>query len=43
MKQPSLATADLFKWSNLLVQAVNTPGLIMEAYKAFHNYVRRVI
>jgi hypothetical protein len=26
------------KWSSLLVKAVNKPGLIMEAYSAFHNY-----
>jgi hypothetical protein len=24
------------KWSALLVEAVNKPGLIMEAYSAFH-------
>ena len=32
---PSL---DIPKWSALLVEAVNKPGLIMEAYSAFHNY-----
>ncbi|HXQ71637.1 MAG TPA: ArdC-like ssDNA-binding domain-containing protein [Pyrinomonadaceae bacterium] len=26
------------KWSSLLVEAVNKPGLIMDAYSAFHNY-----
>jgi len=26
------------KWSTLLVEAVNKPGLIMEAYSAFHHY-----
>ena len=26
------------KWSALLVEAVNKPGLIMEAYSAFHQY-----
>ena len=26
------------KWSALLVEAVNKPGLIMDAYTAFHNY-----
>ena len=29
---------DVPKWSALLVEAVNKPGLIMEAYSAFHNY-----
>lgn len=26
------------KWSALLIEAVNKPGLIMEAYSAFHHY-----
>jgi hypothetical protein len=30
--------AGIPKWSALLVEAVNKPGLIMEAYSAFHNY-----
>lgn len=34
-RQPTL---DIPKWSALLVEAVNKPGLIMEAYSAFHNY-----
>jgi len=34
---------DIPKWSALLVEAVNKPGLIMDAYSAFWNYVRRVI
>jgi hypothetical protein len=29
---------DIPKWSALLVEAVNKPGLIMEAYRAFHQY-----
>lgn len=29
---------DILKWSALLVEAVNKPGLIMDAYSAFHNY-----
>src|SRR5215813_12771817 len=29
---------DVPKWSALLVEAVNKPGLIMDAYSAFHNY-----
>ena len=32
---------DVPKWSALLVEAVNKPGLIMEAYCAFHNYCDR--
>ncbi len=31
-------TTDIPRWSDLLVEAVNKPGLIMEAYSAFHNY-----
>ena len=31
-------TTDIPKWAALLVEAVNRPGLIMEAYSAFHNY-----
>src|SRR5258708_27055205 len=30
--------ADIPKWSALLVEAVNKPGLILEAYSAFHQY-----
>src|SRR5436305_14352922 len=29
---------DIPKWSALLVEAVNKPGLIMKAYSAFWNY-----
>src|SRR6266536_6380117 len=29
---------DIRKWSALLVEAVNKPGLIMQAYSAFHQY-----
>jgi len=29
---------DIPKWSALLLEAVNKPGLIMEAYSAFHQY-----
>jgi len=43
MKPHSKPAADVPKWASLLVEAVNKPGLIMEAYSAFHNYVRRVI
>src|SRR6266853_142318 len=31
-------SADIPKWSALLVEAVNKPGLIMRAYSAFHSY-----
>ncbi len=31
-------SADIPKWSALLVEAITKPGLIMEAYSAFHNY-----
>jgi hypothetical protein len=31
-------TTNIPKWSALLVEAVNKPGLIMEAYSAFHSY-----
>ena len=30
--------ANVPKWASLLVEAVNKPGMIMEAYSAFHNY-----
>ena len=26
------------KWSALLIEAVNKPGMMMQAYTAFHNY-----
>ena len=32
------ANNEIPKWSALLVEAVNKPGLIMEAYSAFHRY-----
>jgi antirestriction protein ArdC len=32
------ANNDIPKWSALLIEAVNKPGLVMEAYSAFHNY-----
>src|SRR6266699_2364298 len=34
-RQPA---ADIPKWSALLVEAVNKPGLILKAYSAFWNY-----
>jgi hypothetical protein len=38
MDHHSKPTPDIPKWSALLVEAVNKPGLIMKAYTAFHNY-----
>ena len=38
MKPHPKPAADVPKWSSLLVEAVNKPGLIMEAYSAFHRY-----
>jgi hypothetical protein len=38
MDRYATRSADIPKWSALLVEAVNKPGLIMEAYSAFHNY-----
>src|SRR5262245_56757877 len=38
MKPHPKPAADVPKWTSLLVEAVNQPGLIMEAYSAFHNY-----
>src|SRR5436305_14944257 len=32
------SSADVPKWSALLVEAVNKPGLIMKPYSAFWNY-----
>jgi hypothetical protein len=34
----STSSPDVPKWSALLVEAVNKPGLIMDAYSAFHHY-----
>jgi hypothetical protein len=38
MKPHPKPAADVPRWSALLVEAVNKPGLIMEAYSQFHNY-----
>jgi antirestriction protein ArdC len=38
MERHSKPSPDVPKWSALLVEAVNKPGLIMEAYTAFHHY-----
>ncbi len=38
MERNTKQSADIPKWSALLVEAVNKPGLIMKAYSAFHPY-----
>jgi hypothetical protein len=38
MESHTKQSADIPKWSALLVEAVNKPGLIMKAYSAFHSY-----
>jgi len=38
MERHTKAALDIPKWSALLVEAVNKPGLIMQAYSAFHQY-----
>ncbi len=38
MQRESTTTTDTTKWSDLLREAVTTPGMILEAYSAFHGY-----
>jgi antirestriction protein ArdC len=38
MERQTRQSADIPKWSALLVEAVNMPGLIMKAYSNFHSY-----
>ena len=38
MERQNRQSADVPKWSALLVEAVNKPGLIMKAYSNFHSY-----
>jgi hypothetical protein len=38
MQRESITTTDTTKWSDLLREAVSTPGTISEAYTAFHGY-----
>ena len=38
MERQQKQSADIPKWSALLVEAVNKPGLIMKAYSNFHSY-----
>src|SRR5260370_19878185 len=38
MDSHATRSVDIPKWSALLVEAVNKPGLIMQAYSDFHSY-----
>jgi hypothetical protein len=38
MERHTKPSPDVPKWAALLVEAVNKPGLIMQAYSAFHHY-----
>jgi hypothetical protein len=38
MDRHATRSVEIPKWSALLVEAVNQPGMIMEAYRAFHAY-----
>src|SRR5713226_4627986 len=38
MERHTNPAPDVPKWSALLVEAVNKPGLVMKAYSAFHQY-----
>ena len=38
MERHTTQSADIPRWSALLVEAVNKPGLIMKAYSNFHSY-----
>jgi len=38
MDRHATRSVDIPKWSALLVEAVNKPGMIMGAYNAFHHY-----
>jgi hypothetical protein len=38
MQRHAKPSPEIPKWSALLVEAVNKPGLIMDAYTAFHHY-----
>ncbi len=38
MESHTKPVPDILKWSTLLVEAVNKPGLIMNAYTNFYNY-----
>jgi antirestriction protein ArdC len=38
MEKKMVSTTDRMKWSRLLIEAVEKPGLISEAFHAFHGY-----
>ena len=38
MRRHSKPSPDVPKWSALLIEAVKKPGMMMQAYSAFHNY-----
>ena len=38
MRRHSTPAPDVPKWSALLIEAVKKPGMMMQAYTAFHNY-----
>jgi hypothetical protein len=38
MRRDSKPSSDIPKWSALLIEAVKKPGMIMQAYSAFHEY-----
>jgi hypothetical protein len=43
MKPHPKPAIDVPKWASLLIEAVNQPGMIMEAYSAFHNYGNQIL
>lgn len=38
MEKHTRQSADISKWSALIIEAVNKPGLIMKAYSNFYSY-----
>jgi hypothetical protein len=38
MQKKIVSTTDRMKWSGLLIEPVEKPGLISEAFHAFHGY-----
>lgn len=38
MRRESNTKTDTTKWMDLLIEAVNKPGLVSQAYRAFHGY-----
>lgn len=37
-KNTERETQDVPSWTTILTQAVSTPGMMLEAYSAFHQY-----